>query len=1499
MNLTVRIHDKEYIHEVAQGVTFTEEYNETLDSGVVRLSHIKGQIMDLKPYDDVYIYESAPEGEDETKWFNSHIGLWRRGGTLRDGDEIDEETGVRIPFYRHLLVDKFSEELINLSEDIYSYSLELFSETKGLEVVQLPNISVTQPLVVSKKIDIYTYLVRFVNLYSPKYKKYKIIHDNDKNTDIDSWEYVQKYTVAPELKTIFGGFYSQDFSLSNPNLRDLLSSLMITLDMIPYVKDNVIYAKAISERTDTYDIKTEKDTGRISRIVGQMGSSDFCDGVRRQYSDALSQDGVCNFIEYLGFRNKNNALLTMDNMRLETEKKIYTVNKFYMCYYKVASVRDINNNEIRKIWFFCKHDITPLVKNSTEWSMLNQDWRGLTNPASVKDLSQYKLSTVHYDIGGNTIDGWGTRYSQYKTSMTDIFNIEKTYVENIVRFMDKVDPWGDLGQEGILDAYRKKYGDTAPRYIFPLTPSNDDAVTKYIYNPGSNFKLEALIGNINNYLSPTSLLKTLFFQIEYKGFYDGAIIHTRDRGNDNIYQNDNVSSSLTLLEKDGWSQKEKLNRFANKSLVLKGRLDGDNYSVKNILGLGSTGSIGADDDVIIYRREYSIFNNYISVSYAGIQDYVLKNFYTSVYAKYRTYQLMSYGESVNRSESKKVLIVLSKNKKMKDEDTFFEIIGDKYGYETIPRSATIPASHGWFDGYKNKIIEWTNIVDLRQIIIGKKYYMPISFNDYDGTGKYIVVPTEKIYDETNISGNLKAKCLFYENDLNLNAQRIETRLLFSAFSQTNLDERMNSAILKIRDSEYAVDSQIFLSGNNLCMDIEMPDNASAGNYLDTWSSPYSLLWYQLNAEGNSDYYAGSQQNWYNIVDDNETGAIEELGLEVNHTDISPNLVEDCSNEGHFLWVKYFAQNANVDAIYNYSKALPKITGSSLEGPAFRETKNNIGISEKHIYKDNKERIKLTLQIEPISNDKNIVCGDYLLRLSDMMSYNKRYDIDTLLDASTYSFDFNIVFSFGASDASFPIYIKPNDNNFYQLLENIKTGKNQKLPIVFSFNHSNTENGREEGCAFTASSIGYEGEYTPAGQTRSIARNIILYGTGFQTYISDDQTAYIKEELSSIKLSLQQPDLSVYAVEMRAIENPKDYQNNPYDVIATCLMQHKRDTLIKQNMFIELGDKTIDNTIIYKTYKNGDSAFESRFSTKKPEDIFTLKEMGEDSILRVMLDGIPNATKSINYWYFDFDSAYSKDYSSGDNEQATDIYSYDPNRSGYHFVFGVNVTEADFERGYIDIYITKTTNRDERVYDGVGRQVGIVHNCIDSNGNYEPPKYQTFDPTAASPNMVKFDVDSLVDNVLKTNSISRYVGEQVPLQCESEIFESWVIGDQVIKKNSYELTVAPEQKAVQLKLSIATPTDYSASSERGDSRQYVNLTVFNPNPLAVSGKGNVLDKNGVAKKEFNEEMGARSTKSFAIPVSIAVNLQDGYVDFRFEVNNISVSPSVRVQIETTT
>ena len=205
MNLIVRIHDKEYKNEVVQGVTFSEEYNETLDSGTVRLTHVIGQIQDLKPYDDVYIYES--DSENDPQYFEKHIADWKIGGELHDGDEPG------IPFYRHLLVDKFAEDIINLSEGIYSYTIELFSETRGLEAIQCPNISITQPLKVNNKIDIYTHMLRFVAMYSPKRK---VISRNGDGT----WFYQQKYTVDPSLSK-YKNIYCQDFSLSNPTLKEI------------------------------------------------------------------------------------------------------------------------------------------------------------------------------------------------------------------------------------------------------------------------------------------------------------------------------------------------------------------------------------------------------------------------------------------------------------------------------------------------------------------------------------------------------------------------------------------------------------------------------------------------------------------------------------------------------------------------------------------------------------------------------------------------------------------------------------------------------------------------------------------------------------------------------------------------------------------------------------------------------------------------------------------------------------------------------------------------------------------------------------------------------------------------------------------------------------------------------------------------------------------------------------------------------------------------------
>ena len=186
-------------------------------------------------------------------------------------------------------------------------------------MIQLPNISITQPLMNIKKISVYEYLVRFVNMYSPKIK----IATDKKNK---VWNYEQKYSIDSNLEKIFGNVYAPDFSLNTPTLKDVLSQLMLVKDMIPYVKDDVIYGMDITKRNGRFDDNKEY----VNYISGSRSSDNHADNLRRNYDNALSQDKSCRMVEYLGFRNSDEALLTLDNMRLETRFPIYKINKIYL-----------------------------------------------------------------------------------------------------------------------------------------------------------------------------------------------------------------------------------------------------------------------------------------------------------------------------------------------------------------------------------------------------------------------------------------------------------------------------------------------------------------------------------------------------------------------------------------------------------------------------------------------------------------------------------------------------------------------------------------------------------------------------------------------------------------------------------------------------------------------------------------------------------------------------------------------------------------------------------------------------------------------------------------------------------------------------------------------------------------------------------------------------------------------------------------------------------------
>lgn len=891
MNLKVKINNKEYDYNTPQGISFSEDYSETLDSGSIILTHIS-KINDLKPYDDVYIWDADHN-------YNETFYTWTKNNEYAELHEVEW-------FHKHLLVDQFAEELKNLSQGIYEYKIQLFSETKGLENIILPNISITQPLKIEKKIKASTYLQQYIERYSPKIKVVS-------NPGPQFWAYQNKYILSQSLIDKMSDIWTPDFTLTNPTLREILSKILITKDLIPVVKDNVIDYLDISKRTGSFHNTTTGPDGHkeldkyINFISGSLTSDNYTDNLRKTYSNALSEDRLAKTTEYLGFRDSSSALLKLSDLKLETRFPIYKISKVYMCYYKkVTFTHMIDNTKSFSTYVLIKQDISKLVKLETERNLLSQDWdefnKDIYSLKDIDELAKYKMCTVGYSIGSNYITGWGTSYTYPKA----LWDIKATYVENIFRFMNILYPLGSVSPEDLLAdlvTAGKINQDELHLYTvnFDEIESKDPYIMKHMYLPTTE------TDQIKN---SATKMKSLTFQVEYEAFYNGAIIHSKDSGRDCVTKVDNSGESLTLLEKDGVNQKEKINRFGNKMLTFNARYT----NISQMQELGSVYTSDYEDDVVIFHKEYSIFNNVINCRYTGTKNQVLKNYFTSVYAKHRPYNLMSYSESVTRSDNYKNTIL-------------FSVDSQYYEY---PTSRDLR--------YENENNEFIDIIS--------------AFS-----------PTTK---------RKSSKKIRFDKEIN-----------YGFFNKKE----------DYKEDYYVSDVNKFVSGHSLCFNIAMPDNASAGVYIENMSPDLNTSQDYINAISNDKNpvnvgtmkayftnrgdYTGSVQKWHILADEDNYG-IKEMGFFVKHMDSSA--------------IGYEFKNYNstlkdaekeISEIYKNLYNLPKLISTG-------ENSNQLYIN-KNIYKDNKERLDITMQIEGVANDNNIVLSSNLFKLSELLGMYEKVE----------------------------------------------------------------------------------------------------------------------------------------------------------------------------------------------------------------------------------------------------------------------------------------------------------------------------------------------------------------------------------------------------------------------------------------------------------------------------------------------------------------------------
>lgn len=660
---------------------------------------------------------------------------------ILDGLYFAAPTKSTLPtFYKHLLVDDFKAEMLSLDTDranrLYKYKISLMSETKRLEKTICPNISITQPIVGQKR-TIWYYLNQFINLYSPKIKMkdkgntwiYKNKYSLDARV-VGDYDTNDKYIRIPLHEIFDDSVFAPEMSLSAPTLRELLSRLMIVKDCIPIVKNDVIYAMKIS---DTHG-KFVLDPNNFSFPVESMNSGNYSTAFRREYGDAISQKHSTHLVEFLGFRTvgDNEGLMTLDNMELEARFPIYKINKLYICYFKAVDVSNSTTNTTYKKLVLVKQDITKLVLENTVRNTLAADWTEFQSHGweniSVEDMSKYRLLTLGFSVGSNVISGWGTKFSY----IWDLFGWTKktyTYLEMILNILDNKYRFGVNGYQ-FLDANESIVAGDLPSWD---TSKEINARTDVV--------------SPNNSANMTDKMKSMFFEMDYIGMYSGAIIHSKENTeDDDLMSTDNCSSSLSILEVDGLFEREKANRLANKEFSFVARFDTvtEMNSKNNVLGAEYEDE---DEKAIIYHREYQIYDDCVLANFVGTHDYVLRNYFTTVFAKYRTYSYAGYSESVNRNENDKYTIylsddtchyenddnglksniissVLSAFAESKINDTSFEIEFDK-------------EINGGYFTFNDNGIEKSYLTDANQFVSGYSLCFNIKLYDNMTNGTYI------------------------------------------------------------------------------------------------------------------------------------------------------------------------------------------------------------------------------------------------------------------------------------------------------------------------------------------------------------------------------------------------------------------------------------------------------------------------------------------------------------------------------------------------------------------------------------------------------------------------------------------------------------------------------------------------------------------------------------------------------------------------------------------
>jgi hypothetical protein len=265
-------------YEPVSGSPFSFEYTETLDTGDIVIDHVPAskRLTSLAPYQYVLISQ---------KYTNNLSNSWL------------------------MLVNTFTEKMLNVADNTYQYTISLMSETKLLEKWQLPNKSFTHTIGAEPP-TIWSCIQQLCALYIPKAKT--IVSGG--------WAYRPIISVS-DMSEKFS-VPAKDIMLSQPTFRQALTALMSQIGCIPRVINRTLTYIDLREKPSEWS-----DTVGVNYIERSMASDSYVNTLVNMGDNMLDSN---NYVlhERIGFRDKDNVLLKQkENLVLNTRLPIYNVSK--------------------------------------------------------------------------------------------------------------------------------------------------------------------------------------------------------------------------------------------------------------------------------------------------------------------------------------------------------------------------------------------------------------------------------------------------------------------------------------------------------------------------------------------------------------------------------------------------------------------------------------------------------------------------------------------------------------------------------------------------------------------------------------------------------------------------------------------------------------------------------------------------------------------------------------------------------------------------------------------------------------------------------------------------------------------------------------------------------------------------------------------------------------------------------------------------------------------